>query len=174
MARAPGGVLDGGSRQCPPPGATQASSPPSDLRLPYARGLGFSSNEGDAGTYPSSPTLVLARLGNAASQLPLRGQPRRKALRSYPAGQVRRKETRPPPSTPPPPLREARRDKGIIQCASRYAFTTAPMPASECGELHTQEYLVLFSRVGVKLVLSRIICPISNCQAVQLIPFCCM
>jgi len=33
-------------------------------------------------------TLVLARLGNAASQLPLRGQPRRKALRSYPPGQV--------------------------------------------------------------------------------------
>src|SRR5258708_18437748 len=28
-------------------------------------------------------TLVLARLGNAAAQLPLRGQPRRKALRSY-------------------------------------------------------------------------------------------
>jgi len=28
------------------------------------------------------PTLVLARLGNAASQLPLRGQPRRKALRA--------------------------------------------------------------------------------------------
>ena len=29
------------------------------------------------------PTPVLARLGNAASQLPLRGQPRRKALRGY-------------------------------------------------------------------------------------------
>src|SRR5260221_13525002 len=39
-----------------------------------------------------SPTLVLARLGNATASLPLRGQPRRKALRSYPAGQVRRKE----------------------------------------------------------------------------------
>jgi hypothetical protein len=29
-----------------------------------------------------SPTLVLARLGNATASLPLRGQPRRKALRS--------------------------------------------------------------------------------------------
>ncbi len=28
------------------------------------------------------PTLVLARLGNATASLPLRGQPRRKALRS--------------------------------------------------------------------------------------------
>src|SRR5229473_2123870 len=76
--------------------------------------------------------------------------------------------------TTPAPTREARGDKGITQCASRYAFTTAPMPASEFGELHTQGYLVLSSRVGVKLVLSRIICPMSNCQAVQLIPFCCM
>jgi len=76
--------------------------------------------------------------------------------------------------TTPAPTREARGDKGITQCASRYAFTTAPMPASERGELHTQGYLVLSSRVGVKLVLSRIICPMSNCQAVQLIPFCCM
>src|SRR5258707_14104383 len=42
-----------------------------------------------------SPTLVLARLGNATASLPLRGQPRRKALRSYPAGQVRRKEKHP-------------------------------------------------------------------------------
>jgi len=61
-----------------------------------------------------SPTLVPARLGNATGSLNLsvsptrlrryfcavrqdarhtvRGQPRRKALRSYPAGQVRRKE----------------------------------------------------------------------------------
>src|SRR5713226_7989467 len=39
-----------------------------------------------------SPTLVLARLGNATASLPLRGQPRRKALRSYHTGQVRRKE----------------------------------------------------------------------------------
>src|SRR6266849_4260329 len=45
-----------------------------------------------------SPTLVLARLGNATASLPLRGQPRRKALRSYPAGQVRRKEKHPRPS----------------------------------------------------------------------------
>src|SRR6266851_1563178 len=73
-------------------------------------------------------TLVLARLGNATASLNLsvsptrlrryccavrrdarhtvRGQPRRKALRSYPAGQVRRKETHPHhPSVPPPPLR---------------------------------------------------------------------
>src|SRR5258707_7348608 len=45
-----------------------------------------------------SPTLVLARLGNATASLPLRGQPRRKALRSYPAGQVRRKEKHPRPA----------------------------------------------------------------------------
>ena len=39
-----------------------------------------------------SPTLVLARSSNAAAQLPLRGQSEREALRSYPTGQVRRKE----------------------------------------------------------------------------------
>jgi len=49
-------------------------------------------------------TLVLARLGNATASLPLRGQPRRKALRSYPAGQVRRKETHPHHPSAPPPL----------------------------------------------------------------------
>src|SRR5216684_3274658 len=104
--------------------------------------------------------------------LPLH-HPRPYARRDFPP--TRAMQASPPPSTPPPPLRERRGgDKGIIQCASRYAFTTAPMPASEFGELHTQGYLVLSSRVGVKLVLSRIICPMSNCQAVQLIPFCCM
>jgi hypothetical protein len=42
-----------------------------------------------------SPTLVLARSSNAAAQLPLRGQSEREALRSYPTGQVRRKEKYP-------------------------------------------------------------------------------
>src|SRR5258708_39108236 len=37
------------------------------------------------------PTLVLARLGNATASLPLRGQPRRKALRSFPTGHPRQK-----------------------------------------------------------------------------------
>ena len=36
--------------------------------------------------------------------------------------------------TAPAPTREARGNKGIIQCASRYAFTTVPIPASERGE----------------------------------------
>ena len=57
-----------------------------------------------------SPALVLARLGNAAAQLPLRGQPRRKALRSYPPGQVRRKEKHPHPS----PLRSRPYAGGIL------------------------------------------------------------
>jgi len=70
--------------------------------------------KGDRWHLSVSPTLVLACLGNATASLPLRGQPRRKALRcsypfcqrrcaatatqsgrtkgSYPAGQVRRKE----------------------------------------------------------------------------------
>ncbi len=114
----------------------------------YARDLGFSSNEGDA-SVPSSLHTTPA---------PTRGEEEIMAIEGDAT-----------------PLRERRGgDNGIIQCASRYAFTTAPMPASEFGELHTQGYLVLSSRVGVKLVLSRIICPMSNCQAVQLIPFCCM
>jgi hypothetical protein len=69
-------------------------------------------------------TLVFARLGNAASQLPLRGQPRRKALRSYPAGQVRRKETH-PHSTPHRPRPYAA--FGLARCREKcHSIEKAP------------------------------------------------
>src|SRR5216683_5801981 len=76
-------------------GETQGeASPPRSTPPPPLRGTRSVSHwdRGRCWHQSVSPTLVLARLGNATASLPLRGQPRRKALRSYPAGQVRRKE----------------------------------------------------------------------------------
>ena len=56
-----------------------------------------------------APLVLRTQAGrkeDATASLPLRGRPRRKALRSYPPGQARRKEQGPPVPTPPPsPLR---------------------------------------------------------------------
>src|SRR5713101_3882523 len=82
-------------------GETQGeASPPRSTPPPPLRGTRSVSHwdRGRCWHQSVSPTLVLARLGNATASLPLRGQPRRKALRSYPAGQVRRKEKHPLPA----------------------------------------------------------------------------
>ncbi len=152
----PAGYLMGGQGNVPRQVRRKRPLLPLHYLRFYARDLGFSSNEGDV-SIPSSlyPALALRKRFRIFLQ---RGRCWHPLL----------------PPHHPRPYAEARGDNGINQCASRYAFTTAPIPASERGELHTQGYLVLSSRVGVKLVLFRIICPMSNCQAVQLIPFCCM
>ncbi len=57
-----------------------------------------SSARGDAGTYPSHQRWFLPVLPTTLARLLLRSQAERKAQRSYPTDQVRRKEKRPHPS----------------------------------------------------------------------------
>ena len=91
--------------------------------------------------------LAPTRLGNAASQLPLRGQPRRKALRSYPAGQVRRKETHPHhPSAPLPPLRGSGLDVvgGVVEGA---AEDIEPVDVQDCTSTNIEQATSLMNCV---------------------------
>src|SRR6266446_1712148 len=105
--------------------------------------------------HPAPPGAMLApiRLGNATASLNLsvsptrlrryccavrrdarhtvRGQPRRKALRSYPAGQVRRKEKHPLPYVARSPFTSSLPDTFFHEPeASRTARATARVPTA--------------------------------------------